>query len=285
MTKLSAIGVGLMAGSLCCALKKNNLVEKITGIDKSLDILEEAADNKIIDDYTTSLIEGIQEADMIILGTPVEQIESILEELASFVKNDVIILDVGSTKRNICHAARSLPEGVCFIGGHPMTGSELSGVRFADSELFLGRPFVLTPVNDQVNEEKLKLVKDMIVKVGAKPVVMSPDEHDFIMASISHLPHFLAFVLVDSVILENFRQIDKNLYAGGFKDTTRVSMGDAEMWSEIFIKNKDYLKLWLEKFNKQSDELIEIIEKENKEELIKKLESIKNVREELKEEV
>ena len=283
MKKIAVIGVGLIAGSLSWAIKKSDVSLDIIGIDKSENALINAVQKGIIDDYTTNVVEGIKDRDMIILGAPVLQIEDLLKKVSSSLKDNAVLLDVGSTKRNVCEkAVEVLPENVNFIGGHPMTGSELSGVEHADSELFVNRPFILTPVtNYELSLDKLKFVENMLSKIGAKPVIMDPDEHDYVMASISHLPHFLAFSLVACVMLDEEMQIDKDLFAGGFRDTTRVAMGDSEMWSEIFIRNKDNLKHWVEKFKAQGDELINLIEKDDKNELIKRLNEIKKARKEL----
>ncbi|WP_241080174.1 prephenate dehydrogenase [Natranaerofaba carboxydovora] len=283
MKKIAVIGVGLIAGSLSWAIKKSDVSLDIIGIDKSENALINAAKKGIIDDYTTNVVEGIKDRDMIILGAPVLQIEDLLKKVSSSLKDDAVLIDVGSTKSNVCKkAVEVLPENVNFIGGHPMTGSELSGVEYADSELFINRPFILTPLTDHESGlDKLNFVENLLSRIGAKPVIMDPDEHDYVMASISHLPHFLAFSLVACVMLDEELQIDKELFAGGFRDTTRVAMGDSEMWSEIFIRNKDNLKKWVEKFKAQGDEIINMVENDDKNELIKCLDEIKNARKKL----
>lgn len=284
MKKLLVIGVGLMAGSLAWAFKEKKLFSQVVGVDKSKSALKKAKEKGIIDTYSEELASSSKDVDMVIIGTPVGQMEEIIQRLGENLKEGAVVLDLGSTKRNVCRAARKLPDHVYFVGGHPMTGSELSGVGFANSELFVDRPFILTPLNEEGYNDKLEMIQDYLEKIGANTIIMDACEHDYIMASISHLPHFLAFILVECVILGEDRTMHKKLCAGGFKDSTRISMSDSRMWSEIFLKNKDNLKHWLEKFQEYSQELMEFIEKNEKEELINKLEKIKKARLELEEE-
>jgi prephenate dehydrogenase len=261
------VGLGLIGGSMALAIKKAHPNVVIIGYDVNENELKLARTLKVIDEVASSLEQGVREADLIILATPVMQTEKILAEMpVSVLKENVIVTDVGSTKQRIVkHAEQLGKKGITFIGGHPMAGSHKSGVVAARAHLFENAFYVLTPTND-VAAEDVERLKEWLKGTKAQFVVLSPKEHDRITGVISHFPHIIAASLVHQAQqYEKENPLVSRLAAGGFRDITRIASSNPEMWRDIFIHNKDELLALFDGWISEMQKLRSIVEEENSE--------------------
>ena len=250
---IAIVGMGLIGGSVGLAVKKRNLTNKIIGISRSETSLQKALKRGAIDEIALDKSK-VKAADFVILATPVGKIVPLIKELLPYLKKGTIITDVGSTKKEIMDEIRTfLPDSINFIGGHPLTGSEKNGVEFADADLFEKSICFLVPYNNSKGIEKsLGKLKGFWKAVGACPVVISAEEHDFIVAGISHLPHIVAVALVNSISDVDWKGKKLTEFAGqGWRDTTRISGGLPEIWIDILSSNRDKLLMFMEKFDKE----------------------------------
>ncbi|OFW54671.1 MAG: hypothetical protein A2163_04800 [Actinobacteria bacterium RBG_13_35_12] len=248
--KITIIGVGLIGGSLGLALKKKNPKFKISGIDKSK-IIEKAIARRAIDEGTSNLKNGIKEADVVILATPVKTILDLLPQINPFIKKGCIVTDTGSTKGQIVETAdKILSEDVYFIGGHPIAGSEKYGIEEADSHLFQDKTYILTP-SKKSNLIALEKIFLLINTIGAKRLVLDPLEHDRVAGAISHLPQILA-VSLTNMIGELSQQENNNHYfkaiGEGFKDMTRIASSPYKMWEDICETNQENILEMIQEF-------------------------------------
>ena len=248
--KITIIGVGLIGGSLGLALKKKNPKFKISGIDKS-EIIEKAIARRAIDEGTSNLKNGIKEADVVILATPVKTILDLLPQINPFIKKGCIVTDTGSTKGQIVETAdKILSEDVYFIGGHPIAGSEKYGIEEADSHLFQDKTYILTP-SKKSNLIALKKIFLLINTIGAKRLVLDPLEHDRVAGAISHLPQILA-VSLTNMIGELSQQENNDHYfkaiGEGFKDMTRIASSPYKMWEDICETNQENILEMIQEF-------------------------------------
>lgn len=230
--KVTIIGVGLMGGSLGLALKKNNLAKEVTGLSHRQASLDTALANKAIDVGMTDVKKAVQAADLIVLATPVDDIIKLLKTIQPHIRRGTIITDVGSTKLEIVEAAEKiLPFPGNFVGSHPLVGSEKKGVDHAKDNLFEKAMCIMTPTQQtsQVTREK---VKQMWTRVGAEVKLLNPGAHDDSLAYISHLPHLMAFGLMEMIPNDYL-----SLATQGLKDTTRIAASSPKMWNDICISN------------------------------------------------
>ncbi|MDD5454492.1 MAG: prephenate dehydrogenase [Candidatus Ratteibacteria bacterium] len=248
--KIAIIGVGLIGGSIGLAVKKRKLADRVIGIGRSELSLQKALKKKAVDEISLDKSK-VKNADLIILAAPVHKIPPLIKELLPYFKKGTIITDVGSTKQEIIEGLdKFLSPGVSFIGGHPLAGSEKNSVEFANADLFEKSICFLVPFKS--TQKTLKKLKKFWEKLGACPIVISAEEHDFLVAGISHLPHIVAVALVNSLAGVNWRGKNITEFAGqGWKDTTRISGGLPEIWMDIFSSNADKLKIFVKKFDKQ----------------------------------
>lgn len=260
--KVVIIGVGVIGGSLGMALISRGLAQRIIGVDVDSPNLKLAVESTAIHEGTTELDKAVPGADLVVIATPVGITLNIVQAVGMLASQGCIITDVGSTKGKVVYEAEKLlPQGVQFIGGHPMTGSELAGVRGADTYLFENAVYVLTPT-DNTDKKSIKKFRAMIEAIGAKVIETDPDEHDLMVAAVSHLPHLAATSLVNTV-----GQIDKEhegllmLAAGGFRDTTRIASGHPLMWRDICITNKDNILKVLDRYMAALTDVRALIEK------------------------
>ncbi len=237
---ITVIGLGLIGGSLALSLKNLDSNFKITGFDSSLDSMNIARYRRIIDHVAKDIKSAVQEADLVIIATPVGEIKKVAQQIKGSLKKSAIITDVGSAKKKIVESMnRILPENVVFIGGHPMAGSENEGILSATPDLFRNAFYVLTPT-DRTITKPLMALHSLFTRMGSKVISISPEEHDRIVALISHMPHVLSSNLVDYI--DDQQQILKNLFklcAGGFRDMTRIAASNPGMWLDITMENKE----------------------------------------------
>ena len=266
INKITIIGVGLIGGSLARALKEKNLAKVIFGYGRDQSRLEGAQKSNVIDDFSTSIKEAIVDAEIIVIATPVGTFQSILREIEPIVSSSVIITDVGSTKTDIVNSVNDVlrAKSSCFIPAHPIAGKEKSGFEVSDAKLFEGKKVIITPQENNLSES-IKTIEKMWKSVGAEVDFMSSESHDNLLGMTSHLPHMLAFSLVNYLVDQN---PTASIYAGGgFKDFSRIASGDAVMWRDICLQNKDQIISHLKGYQSTLNDLLDAIDDENSEKL------------------
>jgi prephenate dehydrogenase len=242
LNKLVIFGVGLIGGSLALALQRANHVQHIVGVGRTSDSLQTALDMNVINTIETDSAKAVENADMVVVAVPVAQTASIFSAIAPHLSHKTVVTDVGSTKGDIiAYAEKLLGDKVSrFVPGHPIAGAEKSGVTAANAKLFEGKNVVLTPTA-KTDSQALEQVRAMWSAAGANLKQMSADNHDSIFAAVSHLPHLLAFALVnDLASRDNSGQLFE-FAASGFRDFTRIAGSSPEMWRDISLANRDAL--------------------------------------------
>jgi len=247
--KLAVVGVGLIGGSLALALKEAGAVGHVVGVGRSLPNLETALRLGVVDSFTQDLAEGVADADVIFLATPVLALGAVAEQAMPHLKPGAIITDGGSVKQAVIDAIEPhLRDDVHFVPGHPIAGTENSGAEAAFATLYHDRRCILTPT-ERTAEEPLEVIRQMWQLVGSQVVIMEVDKHDRVLAAISHLPHMVAYALVNAV--GAYDRYDENLLAysaGGFRDFTRIASSDPTMWRDIAQTNREALLEMMEQF-------------------------------------
>ena len=266
INKITIIGIGLIGGSLARALKEKNLAKTVFGYGRDRSRLEEAKKSNIIDDYSTQIEKAVNHADIIVIATPVGTFRNIFSKVKPLITDDVIISDVGSTKTNIVDIAKEIlgDKSQCFVPAHPIAGKEKSGFEASDGNLYIGKKVIITPIEDN-SSESIQVIESMWKNVGAEVDFMSPQSHDDLLGMTSHLPHMLAFSLVNYLVDQN---PSASIYAGGgFKDFSRIASGDAVMWRDICLQNKDKIITHLRGYQSTVEELIDAIDQEERDKL------------------
>ena len=276
---ITILGVGLIGGSLGLALKKRDFPVKLVGLGRRWSSLEIALAKGAVHQITLNFAEAIEPADMVVVCTTVETIPEMVQRVCEHAKDDCVITDVGSVKRQIVAEVNSfLPENLHFVGAHPMAGSEKRGATAAKSDLFEGANCILTPT-EKTSEKSLQIVRALWESVGANTRVMSPAEHDFLIAAASHLPHLVACVLTQTVSeFGNEVGAALDFTATGFKDTTRIASGAPEIWQSILLQNSDMLIPMLEKFVANIEEFKRLLANKNEESIQGRLKTAKEIR-------
>jgi len=239
--KIGIIGLGLIGGSLAKALKNRIGVKTIVALNHNEDVLKQAYKEGVIDAYTTDVNEIFSDCDIIFVCTPVSIIHEYIQKLTAYIKPDCIISDVGSTKYKIYERIKNISNKFCYIGGHPLTGSEKFRYSASKEHLFENAYYIITPA-ENVSEYKINLFYTAIKNIGAIPVIVSPEQHDYIVASISHVPQILASALCNNVqFLDTPQKHMYKLAAGGFKDITRIASSNTDMWENICFDNTEQI--------------------------------------------
>ena len=237
------IGLGLIGGSIALGIRRDHPTITISGYDLNASALEEGKRLGIIDEIATELRPHSEKADVIFLCTPVRTSADMISRLADHnLKGNVIVTDVGSTKKEITDAAKVLErKDITFIGGHPMAGSHKSGISAANVDLFENAYYLLTPSNNK-DIAGTNTLKELLSGTHVKFLTLTPDEHDRITGVLSHMPHIIASVLVHQANVLSQELPNANvLAAGGFRDITRIASSDPHMWTDILLSNKDIL--------------------------------------------
>ncbi len=256
---VAIIGVGLIGGSFALSLKKHGFNGKITGVGRKEENLVRAKEWGIIDGYSIIPLEGIKDADLILLATPVGQFEKIVENIKQGVKTGAVVTDVGSVKAEVVKKLASLmPEGVSFVGGHPIAGKECSGIDAATSELFKDAICILTPTSN-TNKESLERIVELWKLFGSRISLMTPEEHDLIFAAVSHLPHVVAYVLVNTIM--DVKEGILHHGGRGLKDITRIALSPTEIWRDICSYNRENMLKALQSFSSSVSHITELIER------------------------
>ena len=240
--QLGLIGCGLMGSSFALALKRAGLVKRIVGYSKSPFTTERARQMGVIDVEAPSALMAVSGADIVLLAIPVSATESTLKAICHLIGPDTLIMDVGSTKRDVVDAARrALGEHVgAFVPCHPITGKEVSGVENADENLYAGKQLILTPI-ERTFTAQLKRAIDVWRALGCHVMQMSPQAHDAAYAAVSHLPHLIAFAMINSIKSQEHGKDYLALAGPGFRDFTRIAASDPQMWRDILLANRDEL--------------------------------------------
>ena len=276
---LSIIGVGLIGGSLARALRKAKLVGRVTGCNRCEDTLKKAVKLGVIDDYTLDVSEAVKGADVVVIGTPLSATEKLLPQIAEALDAKTVLTDVGSAKASIVNAARSalgeqFPQ---FVPGHPIAGTEQSGVEASFAELFADHRVILTPVEETCDKAH-KLITDMWQAVGADVIDLDVQHHDEVLAATSHLPHMLAYALVDCLASMQERDEIFKYAAGGFADFTRIASSNPDMWHDICFSNRDALLKTLDVFSEHINQIKGAIEESDSDQLLEIFKRAKQAR-------
>ena len=243
--QITVVGLGLIGGSFALAARRAGLAERITGWD-SPDVVDQACALGVIDSPEESFESGGCQSDLIYLAAPVGAIVSILEHGEKLFRNGSIVTDAGSTKRRICSAAESIPSSVQFVGGHPMAGSHNTGLAHADGGLFEDAPYALVHVESgRDSRDAALMMEEVVLALGAKPVQVSAEEHDRIVARVSHTPQLLATSLARSVS-GAMSQEDFRLTGSGFAETIRLAGSSWSVWEDICKSNSVEITLALD---------------------------------------
>lgn len=253
---VAIVGVGLIGASLGLGLLRRRLANRVIGIGRREESLRVALSRGALSHTTLHLAEGVAEADLVIVCTPVGRIADDIRLAAQNCQSGTLITDVGSTKAEIvAQVAGFLPSGVTFIGSHPLAGGERSGPQFAEVDLFDGRAVIVTP-DKTTRPDDLDALWALWTDLGARVLRMTAEEHDRALAATSHLPHLVAAALAAATPDELL-----DLTAGGWADSTRIAAGDPELWRQIFASNRGPLRAALARFEDRLAALRESIER------------------------
>jgi len=259
--KLAVIGVGLIGGSFALALREAGKVSRVVGAGRSRTNLELARERRIIDEIAPDAASAARGADLVLLAAPVAQLPQLFAAIAPSLGGDALLTDAGSTKRDVIAAARgALGEKLAqFVPAHPVAGAEQSGAAAASAALFRERRVVLTPLAENP-PQAVQRVEDVWRACGARVTRLDAEEHDALLAAVSHLPHLLAYALVhDIAARENAEQLFAYA-AGGFRDFTRIASSHPEMWRDICLANRDRLLGELARYRAQLGRLEKLLQ-------------------------
>ena len=274
--RLAVVGVGLIGGSLARALRLADMVGEVVGCGRGRDNLEQAVELGVIDRYTHDIADAVRDADVVFLAVPLGAMRSAFEAMRDVVSADALITDGGSAKGSVVADCReAAPELLArFVPGHPIAGTENNGVAASFAELYQNRRVILTPLAENV-ADTVKRARTIWEACGAEVTEMSVEHHDEVLAATSHLPHMLAFGLVD--MLARMKENDEifRYAAGGFRDFTRIASSNPVMWRDICISNRDALSPMLAAFAGEMAELSRLIADGDGDELLRIFEHAK----------
>ena len=264
--KIVIFGVGLIGGSVALALKKLPNPPHITGVGRSNQSLQEALNLGLIDSAETNIAIALENADLVLIATPVAQTPAILKSILPHLAPQTIITDAGSTKSDVmAYAEAELGEQFHqFVGGHPIAGAEKSGPTAAMANLYEGKNVILTP-GIATNQKAVSRVTELWKSCGAVVSSMRPEEHDSVFAAVSHLPHLLAFALVEDLAKRDNAELLFKFAASGFRDFTRIAGSHPEMWRDIALANKQALLQELKTYQQAVIEMTALLENDDHE--------------------
>jgi len=258
--QLGLIGCGLMGGSFALALKEAGLVKRVVGYSKSPSTTERARQLGIIDIEAPSALLAVSGADIVLIAVPVASTEDSFKAIKHLVTPDMLIMDVGSTKRDVIDAAqRTLREHVgLFVPAHPIAGKEVSGVESADAQLYVGKQVILTPT-ERTLAPQLQKAQELWTRLGCNVVTMTPERHDAAFAAVSHLPHLIAFALMNAITGQPQGDEFLALAGPGFRDFSRIAASEPKVWRDILLANREELLAQSQKFQRNLQELENLI--------------------------
>ena len=266
--QLGLIGCGLMGGSFALALKRGGLVKRVVGYSKSPSTTERARQMGVIDVEAPSALLAVSGADIVLLAVPVSATEATFKAIRHLITDNMLIMDVGSTKRDVVDAARRvLRDHVgTFVPAHPIAGKEVSGVEHADPDLYSGKQVILTPI-DRTLVGHLKRANDVWDALGCKVTQMTPEAHDAAFAAVSHLPHLVAFALMHGIANQPQGKDFLALAGPGFRDFTRIAASDPKMWRDVLLANRHEIVEQAKVFQRSLHNMLQHIEDSNAEPL------------------
>jgi prephenate dehydrogenase len=240
--QLGLIGCGLMGGSFALAMKRAGLVKRVVGYSKSPSTTERARQMGVIDVEAPSALLAVSGADIVLIAVPVAATEATFKAIKHLVTPNMLVMDVGSTKREVIDAARrALREQIgSFVPAHPIAGKEVAGVENADVDLFVGKQVILTPI-ERTSPELLQKAIAVWTGLGCRVGKMSPEDHDSAFAAVSHLPHLISFALMNAITGQPAGSDYLSLAGPGFRDFTRIAASDPQVWRDIMISNRQEL--------------------------------------------
>ena len=259
MEKLAVLGLGLIGGSLGLALQQTAVAKHISGYDSNPDATYQAWELGAITEICNTAEKAVQQADMVILATPILAMPELLEHIAPELKRGVLVSDTASTKVQILNWAKTLlPAHVMFVGGHPMAGRELSGIKAAEVGMFEGCAYCLIPTA-QASSEGVAQLSEIVMRLRAHPLVLDADRHDRLVAGISHLPFVLSSALVQCLSKqEDWRELT-TLAGSGFRDMSRLAAGSPTMYRDICVTNKEEILNWIDALALELDNIRSLI--------------------------
>ena len=259
---IAIFGVGLIGGSFALALRRGHSGLRVIGVDRDTAALDAALRRGVIDESASPA--AATDADVILIAVPVRQFPAVLGEISHHLKPATVVTDAGSTKRDVIAAARAALGSKLsqFVPGHPIAGREHAGVAAAASELFEGKNVVLTPIAENA-AQSIELVRSLWHACGARVVEMPAETHDAVFAAVSHLPHLLAFALVDELASRANAKTLFSFAASGFRDFTRIAGSSPEMWKDIALNNRDALLAELNAYEAHIVEMRKALEASN----------------------
>ncbi|MDA9904049.1 prephenate/arogenate dehydrogenase family protein [Hyphomicrobiales bacterium] len=278
--KVCIIGLGLIGGSIGLSLKRLNSSSQVVGYAKTKSTLKRAVERGLVDKVEENLINAVNDADFVILATPLSMFKSIIGEISPFLKEGCIISDTGSAKLSVIKELKNIiPGNIEFVPGHPIAGTEESGPDSGFAELFDNRWCILTPTEDNTSNA-IHLVKKFWESLGSKVEIMEPSHHDKVLAITSHIPHLIAFNIVGTANnLANVTEKEVVKYsAGGFRDFTRIAASDPKMWSDIFTYNSEAVLEMLDLFSNDLAKLKDAVKKKDSDLLFSNFEKTRAVR-------
>jgi len=277
--RLCVIGVGLIGGSLARALRDAGFCRQVVGAGRNPKNLQTAVDLGVIDRYETDLALAVAGADMVLVSVPLGAMATVFSAIKGHLAEDAVVTDAGSAKGGVIEAVTQAFNGLppAFVPGHPIAGTEQSGVEASFASLYKDRRVILTPL-PETDSQAIDRVRDMWEAAGAHVVIMDPVHHDAVLAATSHLPHVLAYTLVESLtrLGDNGEVFD--YAAGGFRDFTRIASSDPVMWRDICLANGDAIQLMIEHFVTDLQELTTAIQNRDGQQLLELFTSAKAAR-------
>jgi len=277
--RLCVIGVGLIGGSLARALRDAGFCRQVVGAGRNPKNLQTAVDLGVIDRYETDLALAVAGADMVLVSVPLGAMATVFSAIKGHLAEGAVVTDAGSAKGGVIEAVTQAFNGLppAFVPGHPIAGTEQSGVEASFASLYKDRRVILTPL-PETDSQAIDRVRDMWEAAGAHVVIMDPVHHDAVLAATSHLPHVLAYTLVESLtrLGDNGEVFD--YAAGGFRDFTRIASSDPVMWRDICLANGDAIQLMIEHFVTDLQELTTAIQNRDGQQLLELFTSAKAAR-------
>ena len=262
--KVAIIGVGLLGGSFALALREQGLAKTIVGVSRRKQSIEQARELGVIDTASDSIQQAVTGADLVLLATPMLTMEPVLKEVANYVSSDCLITDVGSVKQSLVELVEQQHPQLLkqFVFAHPIAGGEKSGASASRADLFVGKHLILVDT-EKAEQDLVEKSRRLWVKLGANVVEMGAQEHDKIFAYTSHLPHAIAFTLVNNLHHQSNSQELFNFASAGFYDFTRIASSDPLMWRDICLSNKEAVLDGIQQFFEQLRRLQQVIEQED----------------------